>query len=199
MKEAVFQGKFKQGEHLTEMQVAKWLNVSQSTVREALVMLEQNGLVVRHKNRKTEVNKLTDDDLRDHISMWVALEPLAAVRAAERMNVEDFVILQSISASIPTPIKGEKSNGALSRLEFHRYIWEKTGSPILARTLEQLTTPVFAFVEPETDLTLLHAELLEAMRIEDNTFIKRLVRTHIEDAYRSYLKPVFKPQLVASA
>lgn len=51
-KEAVLEGKFQQGELIAEIKIAKCLNVSQATVREALVLLEQNGLVVRQKNRK---------------------------------------------------------------------------------------------------------------------------------------------------
>ena len=148
LKEAVFDGKFQQGELIAEIKIAKWLNVSQATVREALVLLEQNGLVVRQKNRKTQVNRLTTEEVRDRVSMRIALEALAAVNASEVMNGEELEKLCGIAEQMPPSVDGGRLTATQADLEFHRYLWEKTGSPILARTLEQLTTPLFAFVEP---------------------------------------------------
>lgn len=190
LKEAVFDGKFQQGELIAEIKIAKWLNVSQATVREALVLLEQNGLVVRQKNRKTQVNRLTTDEVRDRVAMRVALEPLAAVKAAEVMNSEDLAKLGGMAKQTPVADEGKRLSSTLADLEFHRYIWERTGSPILARTLEQLTTPLFAFVEPDQwETGASHLLLVEALRNRDREVIIHRVRNHIEDAYRSFLQP----------
>jgi hypothetical protein len=55
LKEAIFNGRFQPDEALRELHLAKMFEVSQATIREALVQLEQTGLVVRHHNRKTTV------------------------------------------------------------------------------------------------------------------------------------------------
>ena len=191
LKEAVFEGKYQQGESIAEIKIAKWLNVSQATVREALVLLEQNGLVVRQKNRKTQVNRLTIEEVRDRVSMRLALEPLAAVKASAVMNSENLEKLGNIAGQMPPAEEGKMLSSTLADLEFHRYLWEITGSPILARTLEQLTTPLFAFVEPDRpDTKSSHLLLVDALREGDHEFIASSVRNHIEDAYRSYLLPL---------
>ena len=174
---------------IAEIKIAKWLNVSQATVREALVLLEQNGLVIRQKNRKTQVNRLTTEEVRDRVSMRIALEPLAAVKASEVMNGEDLEKLCRIAEQMPPAVDGGRLTATLADLEFHRYLWEKTGSPILARTLEQLTTPLFAFVEPERPETQSsHLLLVETLRHRDQELITHRIRNHIEDAYGSYLR-----------
>ena len=91
LKESVFEGKFQPGEQLAEIQVARWLNVSQATVREALVAMEHTGLVIRQKNRKTQVNKLTREEVRDRVHMRVALEPIAAIKAAGLLLVGEIL------------------------------------------------------------------------------------------------------------
>lgn len=190
LKEAVFDGKFQQGELIAEIKIAKWLNVSQATVREALVLLEQSGLVVRQKNRKTQVNRLTNDEVRDRVAMRVALEPLAALKASKVMSSEDLEKLGRLAERMPAGDEGKRLSSTLADLEFHRYLWEKTGSPILARTLEQLTTPLFAFVEPDLPETQSrHLLLVETLRIRDSELITHRVRSHIEEAYRSFLQP----------
>ena len=188
LKEAVFEGKFQQGESIAEIKIAKWLNVSQATVREALVLLEQNGLVVRQKNRKTQINRLTPEEIRDRISMRLALEPLAAVKASEVMSKENLERLGQLAEMMPPSDEGNKLSSTLADLEFHRYLWEITGSPILARTLEQLTMPLFAFVEPDRPETKSsHMLLIEALRDGDHELISHTIRNHIVEAYRSYL------------
>ena len=187
LREAVFEGKFQQGELLAEIKVAKWLTVSQATVREALVLLEQNGLVIRQKNRKTQVNKLSAAEIRDRISMRVALEPMAVVKAAETMNAGDLAELSRI-ACLPLSESQTEANATLADLDFHRYIWEKAGSPVLAKTLEQVTTPLFAFVRADrTETTAVHLQLIDAMRAGNRTLIQQSVQHHIEDSYRSFL------------
>src|ERR1700732_3057834 len=53
IKDAIFTGQFQPGQLLRELHLARMLNVSQATIREALVQLEQVGLVVREQNRHT--------------------------------------------------------------------------------------------------------------------------------------------------
>ena len=110
LKEAVFDGKFQQGELIAEIKIAKWLNVSQATVREALVLLEQNGLVIRQKNRKTQVNRLTTEEVRDRVSMRIALEALAAVNASEVMNGEELEKLCGIAEQMPPSVRWWETN-----------------------------------------------------------------------------------------
>jgi DNA-binding GntR family transcriptional regulator len=188
LKEALFQGKFKPGEQLPEIQVARWLNVSQATVREALVQLEQSGLVVRHKNRKTQVSVLTSQEVNDRLTMRLALEPMAAVKAAEAMSTGDLAALRKKVAAMDQAVDVTSDyQKTLADMDFHQFIWEKAGSPVVSRTLEQLTTPLFAFLKPDQpEDASSHQCLLEAMQSGKKDAIEHEVRTHIQESYKSF-------------
>ncbi len=201
LKDAVFQGKFKPGEQLPEIQVARWLNVSQATVREALVQMEQCGLVVRFKNRKTQVARLTKDDVLDRLSMCSALEPKAASRAAAVLSSSDFAELdERVEAIERMPEEGGTFLASMAHLEFHQLIWEKTNSPILIRTLEHLTTPLFAFLKPEHSGTIdPHRVILEALRSGDKTAIEQAVQADIDGTCNWYLNLERNTEIVSAA
>ena len=201
LKDAVFQGKFKPGEQLPEIQVARWLNVSQATVREALVQMEQSGLVVRFKNRKTQVAKLTKEDVLDRLAMCSALEPKAASRAAAALSSDDFAELEEKVRAIEQVLEEDGTFlASVAHLEFHRLIWEKTNSPILIRTLEHLTTPLFAFVKPNHSSTIdPHRVILEALRSGDKTAIEEAVQADIDCTYDRYLNFDRNTEIVSAA
>jgi DNA-binding GntR family transcriptional regulator len=76
LREAILAGQFAPGEVLREAHLGKGLGVSQATVREALLKLEQAGLVVR-TNRETTVIQLSPRDIAERAgcaSCWKALQ-----------------------------------------------------------------------------------------------------------------------------
>ena len=162
--------------------MARWLNVSQATVREALVQLEQSGLVVRSKNRKTQVARLTEADVRDRLAMLLALEPIAAVRAVDALDNADLAELDKrITAMASSSGENSQFSAAMAHMEFHQLIWERTGSPVLFRTLEQLTTPLFAFMQWEhLELVDPHRAILEALQSGKKDVIEQKVRADLE-------------------
>ena len=201
LKDAVFQGKFKPGEQLPEIQVARWLNVSQATVREALALMEQSGLVVRFKNRKTQVAKLTREDVLDRLAMCSALEPKASVRAAAALDTDDFAELdEKVRVIERMPEEGGAYLASMAHLEFHQLIWEKTNSPILIRTLEHLTTPLFAFLKHEHSGGVdPHRTILEALRSGDEAAIEQAVQADIDSTYNWYFNLDRKCEIVSAA
>ncbi len=74
IREAIFSGELKPGQVLRELGLAKNMNVSQATVREALSHLEHYGLVVRTPNRSTSVTSLSREDVQNRASIWLTLE-----------------------------------------------------------------------------------------------------------------------------
>jgi DNA-binding GntR family transcriptional regulator len=196
LKEAIFTGTFQPGEALREIHVARMLEVSQATVREALVQLEQVGLVVREKNRKTTVASFTREEVNDRLTLRLVLEELALVSAAPRLTAEDLSELSQLAASISQGIEsGDYVQSALRDMRFHHFIWEKCGSPILLKTLDQLTTPMFAFlgrlhgaVPGSPHHTRPHEALVEALRLQNPEEIRKALRTHIEGSYAEFLR-----------
>jgi DNA-binding GntR family transcriptional regulator len=195
LQEAIFKGTLKPGETLRELELARNLNVSQATVREAMVQLEHSGLVVRLRNRKSEITKFTKEEVRDRLSMRLVLEEMAAIRASQQMTKADFAKLDQLSKDISKAIAGgDQMEVTDADVRFHRFIWEKTGSVILFNTLDQLATPLFAFLGilakvGMADVRRLrpHSDLVKAIRSGDPENIRKSVQNHIGGSYKEFL------------
>src|SRR5690348_15160398 len=140
IKDAIFSGRLKPGDPLRELHLAAELNVSQASVREGLVQLENAGMVSRIPNKETIVTKLSSDEVRERLMIREALEVLAWIAAAKRMGPQDYADLELKVETISAAVESNDYYGlALADFEFHRYIWQASQQPTLCRTLEQTT------------------------------------------------------------
>ncbi|MBV6433568.1 MAG: hypothetical protein IANPNBLG_03746 [Bryobacteraceae bacterium] len=185
IREAIFRGELKPGQVLRELGLAKSLRVSQATVREALSHLEHYGLVVRTPNRSTSVTSLSPKEVKDRMKVWVALETLAFTDAAKRINEDEMREIEQLNAAVSSAIASRDSYEVMNADRmFHQRIWEMAGNASLARILDQLTTPVFAFMRGASQAgspePASHNSLLQALRGRDHDKIAAAVVRHIE-------------------
>jgi DNA-binding FadR family transcriptional regulator len=96
------------------MHIAREFNVSQATVREALLQLEQLGLAVRLANRGTMVTRLTPQDARDRLEIRSELDPMACIKAGARMTEDDFAYLGRLAKEISKDYKRESVVGFIT-------------------------------------------------------------------------------------
>jgi DNA-binding GntR family transcriptional regulator len=178
-------GRIRPRARLRELHLARDLDVSQSTIREALFQLEHAGLVVRIPNSGTTVASFSQDELRERIEVRLILEEVAFVKASRNVSqklIEDLE--QMLSGSLRA--NGEFAHSQ-AELAFHRRVWEQADNPTLYRTLEQLTAPLFAFAglvavrekRELGDFVTNHQVLIDALRRKDPTEIRNAIRGHI--------------------
>jgi DNA-binding GntR family transcriptional regulator len=196
VRDAIFAGRFGPGDALRELHLAKEWNVSQPTVREALLEIEKQGLVVRTPNVGTVVTNLSSDEIREQIELRLLLEKVAAVKAAARMQPADFRELEQRLAALTAAVAANQYfEAAQADLEFHRQIWACSGNRSLARALDQVAVPLFAFVSilrsaGSHDLIRVmssHAAIVEALRLRDRARIEEVIAQHGQDGYREFL------------
>ena len=90
LRKAILKGELQPGERLMEIQLANKLGVSRTPIREAIRMLEHEGLVVMKPRRGAQVAKITVQELDDVLEVRKSLEMLAIHKACERMTEEDM-------------------------------------------------------------------------------------------------------------
>jgi len=192
IRDAIYCGHFAPGEAIREMHMARQLQVSQAPVREALLQLERQGLVARTPNLGTTVVELSNADLRERVSMRVLLETIASLEASRRMSCADFSELDLLNAAMHQHIHANQYYQAgQSDLAFHRFIWRKSGNATLARMLDDLTTPLFAYMsilrsrgtEQLESEFFSHQPWVDAMRRRDETAIRTQAKRIIESGY----------------
>ena len=77
LREAILKGELKPGERLMELQLAAKLGVSRTPIREAIRMLEQEGLAVTIPRKGAAVAKMTEKDMEDvlrSVKRWTSLQ-----------------------------------------------------------------------------------------------------------------------------
>jgi len=196
MRDAIFSGRLKPGDPLREMHLAKELSVSQATVRDALVKLERFGLVVRVPNKETVVTRHTKREIRERIAVRETLEEMAFLDAAGRLSAQDYAVLEDKLQRISGSFKRkEYFDAARFDLDFHRYVWQKSGNQLLTVMLDHLTTPLFAFISilrssktsKLKDIVAPHEDLIEALKSKSQTRIKKVLHEHIIGSYADFL------------
>jgi DNA-binding GntR family transcriptional regulator len=94
IREAIIEGRLEPGRRLKEEELARELGISRTPVREALLMLQAEGLVVATPNRGATVRVHAAPDLEDLYELRALLEGYAARRAAERIVKRDLTLLR---------------------------------------------------------------------------------------------------------
>jgi DNA-binding GntR family transcriptional regulator len=88
---AIIQGGYEPGARIQEQDVADQFQVSRGPVREALRILERDGLVQIHARRGAQVTQLNVGEVNDLFELRISLIGLAARLAAERRD-PDFMV-----------------------------------------------------------------------------------------------------------
>ncbi len=196
LREAIFEGRYSPGMPLRELTLARELQVSQSTIREALQQLEHAGLVTRQRNVGSFVTRLSPKDIRERVQLRVLLEVLAARCAAGRMTPTDFTELNRRLAVLAEAIAADRYyETSQADLDFHRYIWQCSGNDTLCTLLEQVTVPLFAFVsilrshglQKLHSVVASHTPLIKALRSRDAGRIAAAFRRGATASYERFL------------
>src|SRR5271167_1083724 len=94
LRDAVYSGRLPPGQRIGQVQVARELGVSQTTVREALTILEHEGLVDREANQGAVVRQLSREDIEEIVTLRANLEAMAIRRLIRQANPEHLEELQ---------------------------------------------------------------------------------------------------------
>lgn len=194
LRSEIIQGIHEPGAMLTEPVLSAALGVSRSPVREALLILERDGMVQFDDRGRTRVTSMTAADFEDLYLLRLAVEPMLAVHAAARATEFDYAAWEANVAAM------EKTDSVaeISQLdiEFHSLIVETSQRPrliaawrslrpslelwlaALHRKHEQLTGRV-------REITIeSHLELIETLRSGKSETIRELIQNHIEGWYK---------------
>jgi DNA-binding GntR family transcriptional regulator len=171
--------------------LARELGVSQTPIREALSMLEANGLVSkRHFAGYATTPRMDRAQLDELFEFRLLIEPHAARKAAETMAGADMALLASGEAA--------PSHDAFADMDtaFHRLIAQGAGNHLIADSLARLHIHVHIFRscfrrEIAEEAVDEHDDIISAIRARDGAGAEAAMRRHIERSYgrlRDFIK-----------
>ena len=188
LRQAILYGTLVPGERLMEIHLAKQLGVSRTPVRDAIRMLEMEGLVVMIPRRGAVVAQISRQDLEDVLEVRGILEELAVRKACANMSSSDRERLEEAAARFRKSLSGQDTLESAKADElFHEIINESTGNRRLNQILHNLSEQLFRYrVENLKDIStheaLLrqHQEICRALREHSEEKAVEVVRAHIE-------------------
>jgi len=192
LRDEIVSGRLRPGDKINEVHVSAAMGVSRGTLREALRVLEQEGLVRSVPHRGTYVSRISARDARELQEVRLALEIAAATHDSatwspgiERFLTERYRMLER------TYHTGSFLERARADLSFHEAFVEATENQVLLRTWRSLVGSIAVMVLSvgEADMTGLqapadHEALLAAVASRDADEIRRTFTSHFEHGQR---------------
>ncbi len=189
LRDAILKGELKPGERLMEMHLANKLGVSRTPIREAIRMLEQEGLAVTIPRKGAQVAKMTEKDLQDVLEVRDALDSLAVACACERMTREQFVELKEAMKAFEDATKSDDVRKIVETDEaFHDVIYAAAANPKLEEIInsarEQMYRYRYEYVKnPEvyTQLISEHKAIIDGFDRRDVEFLQKVMHAHLSN------------------
>jgi DNA-binding GntR family transcriptional regulator len=146
IRQALLEGRFKPGEYLSDTALAREMNVSRGPVREALLILAQQGLITHEQNHGFSVLGFADRDHQEIDEIRLRLEALALDLAGSRVTDEDIRKFEAFLAGTKDVSRQSPSaEWVKAELDFHGMIWELSGNRWLVSCLKYVMVPYFNY------------------------------------------------------
>ena len=150
IREEILTGRVSHGERLVEVVIAEELGVSRGPVREALKLLNGEGLVTEEPHRGAHVTQVSCADVRDIFDLRAALEAGAARQIAARHTPSDVHALHRLVERLAEAARGGDMERALQAdLAFHESVCQLTGNRRLVEVCVRNVPMVKSLMKPE--------------------------------------------------
>jgi DNA-binding GntR family transcriptional regulator len=147
VRDAIVDGTLSPGEQLRDQELAAWLGVSRTPVREALLRLQQAGLVSSLPGRSTTVTSLDTRAARDAQAVVASMHELAVSEAVGQLTADDLARMRDANSRFEEALRAGDADAALDADdELHGIPVAAAGNAALAAVLDQFT-PVLRRVE----------------------------------------------------
>ena len=196
LRQAILRGELKPGERLMEIALANRLGVSRTPVREAIRMLELEGLVIMIPRRGAQVAQITEQDLNDVLEVRLGLEELAVRFACERITDEEIKALGLAVKEFEKKMSNnELSAQAEADVKFHEIIYGATHNQRLVQIINNIREQMYRYrieylkdVESRKTLVKEHYEICDALKRRDAESAVEKMCIHIRNQQEAILR-----------
>lgn len=144
---AIIEGRLKPNDHITEMELTAQLGVSRTPVREALILLQSEGLILLTPHRGAFVRAFDEKAVEEIFSSRVTLENFAAELVIGKLDERDFQHLTDLTEQLRAAMNARNFNHIRSTdMAFHQYLIECTGHSWLIRSWHELVAQIAALL-----------------------------------------------------
>ena len=196
LRDAIMRCELQPGQRLVTDAIARRLSVSHIPVREALQLLQAEGLVENIAHAGASVAPISRDSIVETFTVLEGLEIVATRTAVERMSDADRAVLATIVQEMDAILRGDAHEGwGDLNTQFHRTIARVTAMPLLydmtERALGQWDRIRRYFFTSVLEHRIIqsqheHHAILDAMERRDAPALEHLIRAHNQGAMAAY-------------
>lgn len=142
LRKAIHAGKLRPRQRIIEEDLARELHVSRGPVREAILRLERDGLMVTTSRRGTFIHDISLAEIDVIFRMRAKLEGLCVHYLRENPAIDGATLLSRALRKLDAAAsKNSDEQFFRADMELHRTIWRAANQPLLYRTLNLLMNP----------------------------------------------------------
>jgi DNA-binding GntR family transcriptional regulator len=189
IREAIVNGRLTPGQRLKEEELARELGISRTPIREALLVLQAEGLVDAAPNRGATVRAHTAEDLDDLYQLRALLEGHAARRAAGRLSDRQLDTLRDSCRRFDVLGNGDVREIVRENLLFHNTILEGAASARLAQMVRKvielpLVYKSYIWYSPDQQRISAHyhRQITKALEMHDGERAELIMKEHVFEA-----------------
>ncbi|MDP6573833.1 MAG: GntR family transcriptional regulator [Rhodospirillales bacterium] len=176
-------------QRLDERQLSEALGVSRTPIREALVRLEQEGLVRIVPRRGAFVVRKSQRQVVEMIVVWAALESMAARLVTENATDAEIASLRRMFATFENDqVEAKIDEYSETNIRFHQALLKMSGNDLIAQMTENLFIHMGAIrmrtiaEDNRASRSIIdHMNIIEALEARDTELAERLARQHTLD------------------
>ncbi len=189
LRAAILRGDLKPGERLMELQLSAKLGVSRTPIREAIRMLEQEGLATTTPRKGAEVARITEKDVDDVLQIRGALEELAVCLSCQYITQDEIQKLLECEDHF-LELTGTKDISSIAKADedFHDVIYISSNNSKLQAMMNNLRGQMLRYrIEYLKDTSIYpqlvkeHTELYEAIKMRDEKAASEITRRHLKN------------------
>lgn len=193
IRKAIREGRVATGAHLTEVDLAAWLGMSRTPIREAMRRLQSEGLLLNQPFRGALVMRLDADDMRQMFAVRELLEPAAAAACAVSAGPAEIAALRAIVDQEAALLDNPAALIPLNR-QFHDIILESARNQFLSKAI----AGVYSLIPLLGDSNLLngphareahaqHLAIVDAIERHDAARAEAVAREHVRHSLKTRL------------
>ena len=186
MRLAIEDGSLQAGERLTVTALQDWLGMSPTPIREALRLLQADGVVTHTPHHGMVVTEFSPTAILEVYRVRIPLESLATAWAAERATKAQLNQLRSIHQRFENAVRENPAGSDVAALNasWHSTIYDAAGSRHLREFIERLGSngggKAMWVSGRAADAVAEHAQIMAALEERDSTRGADLMRRHID-------------------
>lgn len=197
LREAIQRGTLKPGQRVMEIEIADWLKVSRTPVRDAIRRLEAEGMLEHERRNGLVVRQLDRQAVMELYVMREVLESTAARLCARHASDMEAAELGDL-LKVERGLQGDYAKLASHNRRFHEAIHRGAHNRYLEKSLSTVNDSMWLLgssqmLLPNRAKTALaeHAAIAAAIQKRDPDAAENAARAHVREAQRQRLKRLF--------